>query len=500
MVIQSLSVLSSVTHQSLLNGYTKKSHKIFFILSKGVGMPRGKSRKNPVVEVLPPEEANQPMREVKHTTQWVELRPAEESATDDDAQEDFEFIEEEKTGRRRKTAKDEREAFRRELDKLGVASVSRLKLSIDKYRHSDAEDSGTLAEKDFCTKDPVTKEHILNEDYLATARKFGPGRYWFTLRMDNKILRQWEQRINPVVTPTGPVIQQVNPSDPNSPQVIYQTNGDGQAQIPMSIKDIMKTQREALKEQLEMAKLMREAYGFAPEQPQQPKSEEEILASAILKQPDVIENVVGSVIKRFGGSGGKEDEPWYADVVRDAVKSGQAAQIVQVAIDRIFNGFQGLIPGRQNNGQAQMGAETVSPVAHPQNNNPQESRPTLLAHAEGQGDAQIQQGMGNDQNAQTQRATSPEEQALARMIENCARRVPPQIAFDQLMAYADALNDQAPQYSIDGYIAMFAAMPVDQALEFVKSQPNGEQEIALDHAKAWTEELQKLIKSQEGEE
>src|SRR5262249_4374946 len=100
-----------------------------------------------------------------------------------------------------------------------------------------------------------------------------------------------------------------------------------------------------------------------------------------------------------------------------------------------------------------------------------------------------------------QPAITPEEQALARMIENCQRRVPVQIAFDQLMAYADLLNEQAPQYSIDGYISMFSAMPIDQALEFVKSQPNGESVVALPHCREWTQSLQQFIKdSQEGEE
>src|SRR5262245_48654841 len=118
----------------------------FFHLSERSGrMPRRKAS----VEVLPPEEANQSMREVKHKTEWIEMRTVEESP-EDGTQEEFEFIEEEKAKRRRKTAKDERDEFKRELDKLGVASVSRLKLSIDKYRHSDSDDSGTLAEKDYC--------------------------------------------------------------------------------------------------------------------------------------------------------------------------------------------------------------------------------------------------------------------------------------------------------------------------------------------------------------
>jgi len=228
-------------------------------------MPR---RKAAEVELLPPED-DQPSRgrkklvEAEHTIKYSAPVPVtvEDDLAEDNTEEDFDLIEEEKAKRRKKTARDEREDLRREMDKLGVASASRLKLSIDKYRHSDSDDSGTLAEKDFCTKDAITKEHILSDDYLAVARKYGPGRYWFTLRMDNKIIRQWERKVNAAVTPSGPVIQSVNPNDPNSPQVIFQSTSDSQQAMP-SLKEVWKAQREALKEQLEMAKLMREAYGL----------------------------------------------------------------------------------------------------------------------------------------------------------------------------------------------------------------------------------------------
>jgi hypothetical protein len=464
------------------------------------------------VEILPPEDDQLPkgrkrLVEAEHTIKYSAPVPVtvEDDSTEDATEEDFDFTEEEKAKRRRKTPKDERDDFRRELDKLGVASVSRLKLSIDKYRHSDADDSGTLAEKDFCTKDPVTKEHILNEDYLATARKFGPGRYWFTLRMDNKIVRQWEQRINPVVTPTGPVVQQVNPNDPNSPQFIIQTNGDGQQAAMPSVRDIMRSQKDALKEHLEMTKLMREAYGFTPEQSQQPKSEEEILASAILKQPDVIENVVGSVIKRFGGKGG-DDEPWYAKIVEEAVKSGQAAQVVKTAIDSLFFGFKSLFPGGQQNGQAEM-VETAFQADRPTDSQRATDGRTVVAQEIPQGNPSLQptSGEANRESgmlpASQQQQVSPEQEALLQLMGNCQQRVPPQIAFDQLMKKADFFQD-TEGYSIDGYIKLLGSMPVDDALAFVKTYVQGEQVTSLEHTKDWLSELQKLIQQVrwEGEE
>jgi hypothetical protein len=87
------------------------------------------------------------------------------------------------------------------------------------------------------------------------------------------------------------------------------------------------------------------------------------------------------------------------------------------------------------------------------------------------------------------------------VMNDCARKIPPQVTFTNLMTFADAVNDQAPAYSIDGWIEFFAQMPVDEAIEVVKSLPNGEQVASLPHAKQWTTDLQTLIKNnQEGDE
>jgi hypothetical protein len=464
-------------------------------------MPRAKSRKNAAVEpeLLPPED-NQPSQKViKHKTEWVEVV---EEAPD----EDTDFEDDETEDRPRRKTKNAREELRKKLRAQGVSPSTNLRLYIEKYLHSDSNAGGSYAETEFCTKYETTEEHILNKDYVDVARRWGAGKYRITVRMQNKIVDAFDQRIS--AAPSGPVIQHVNPNDPNSPTVIYQTaNGDGQAQqVPMSIKDIMKTQREALKEQLEMAKLMREAYGFAPEQHQEPKSEEEIIAGAIIKQPAVIESVVESIIKRAGVKGGSDssDEPWWAGVLKDSITTGQLAPTVQGIVKALFpNGlFGGLFSGGQQNGQA--------PMATPQvQNQPiqQEQVPLLQTQqqgnvgdtqgaSEGSGPTELSEGVQN----QAQQIT-PEQHALSRLIQNCQRDVPVQVAFQQLVNYADAINEQAPEYSIDGYIDLLGSMETEQAIEFVKTIPGGEQIASLPHAKEWTAELQRLIKeSQEGEE
>src|SRR5262245_12528772 len=44
--------------------------------------------------------------------------------------------------RRRRTAKDERDELRRDMERIGVAPANRLKLTIEKYKHSDSLDAG----------------------------------------------------------------------------------------------------------------------------------------------------------------------------------------------------------------------------------------------------------------------------------------------------------------------------------------------------------------------
>ena len=472
-------------------------------------MPRGRPRKTAVEpELLPPED-NQPLnqvREVKHKTEWVELRPVEEAPEDMEAEIEDAEIED----RPRKRNKNAIQEMRKKLRAQGVTPTSNLRLYIERYVHSETDAGGSWAETEFCTKYSTTEEHIFNKDYIDAARKWGPGKYRITIRMDNRIVDAFDERIS--ATPAGPVIQHLNPNDPTSPQVIYQSTGDGQQvqQIP-TLKDFMKAQREALKEQLEMAKLMREAYGFTPEQSaNQPQSEEEIIAGAIIKQPAVIESVVESIIKRVGSKGGGDsDEPWWAGMLKDSITTGQLAPTVQGLVRALFpNGlFGGLFSGGQNNGQAPMAqtplqnqpGSSVDGVSRTQGF-PQ-GQESLPPSADRSLRSANMAGTQEHQNSPAQQATiSPEQHALSRLIENCQRRVPVQVAYQQLISYADAVEEQAPDYSIYGYVDLLGSMETDQVIDFVKALPGGERVASLEWAKEWTSELQRLIKeSQEGE-
>jgi len=468
-------------------------------------MPRGRPRKIAAVEPerLPAEDSQPSQKVIKHKTEWVEVV---EDASEEIGEEFEDTGIEDKPRKRTKNAIQE---MRKKLRAQGVTPTSNLRLYIERYVHSETDAGGSWAETEFCTKYSTTEEHIFNKDYIDAARKWGPGKYRITIRMDNRIVDAFDERIS--ATPAGPVIQHVNPNDPTSPQVIYQSvNGDGQAQqVPMSIKDIMKTQREALKEQLEMAKLMREAYGFAPEQTQQQQqtTDPELAAlQLITKNPDVMEKIAGGLAKTiFGGKGVADDTPWWADILKDSITTGQLAPTVQGVVRALFpNGlFGGLFPGGQNNGQTQMATTPLAQSSESenpphQNGQVDQFRQSLPAQGQSQGASSVVEN-GSDATPRQQTMTT-EEQALALVIDHCRRNVPAKIAFDRLINYADAINDQAPHLSIDGYIDLLGAMNTDQVIEFVKTLPNGEQIAALSHAKEWCAELQRLIKeSQESE-
>jgi len=326
------------------------------------------------VEILPAEDppplpGRKTLVEAEHTIKYSAPVPVTVDQTGEDMLIDgVEYEEQERARRRKKTSKDERDELKREMDKLGVASVSRLKLSIDKYRHSESDDSGTMAEKDYCTKYPVTKDHILNEDYLDVARKYGPGRFWFTLRMDNQIVRQWERKINNALT--APIIQSVNPADPNAPQVITYPMPDANGHQPvgqMTWQEMIKMQDSLFERKLKELKLFRESIGvdIGQQSAQAAVTDPKIAAlQLIADNPDVMERIGKGIASTVLGAKHGDGDPW-AEVAMEAVKSGQAANMLRSAIDAIFNGINGLFPKPQNGPLAGVQPMAQAPAPQP---------------------------------------------------------------------------------------------------------------------------------------
>jgi hypothetical protein len=276
----------------------------------------------------------------------------------------------------------------------------------------------------------------------------------------------------------------------------------------------IKEQSQAIKQQLENYKMMREVFGPAVDsQEHAPRSEDDILAGAIVKQPAVIESVVNSVIKRFGkGDSGTDDpSPWA--VAMRLVETGQAAQIVKTFMDSLFNGFRGMIPGSQNNGQAQMVQTQFPQGQHPgtqTNTHPQAGQETLEGHQSSVPATAPHDSHPYSAHTQATQQVSPEEQALALVINHCSRKLSPKITYRELVDMEQRLDAMLNQHAMQTgqilsnqialYLDIFADMTPDEALEVVKTLPNGEQVASLPHSRSWTEDLQKLIRESQQEE
>lgn len=462
------------------------------------------SKKKSQVELLPPEVETRPTRRrvvaAKHTVVYEAPEVVEIPAEDDDEDQapEIQFDEPEQQPRQPSFKTKLRDKFKAK----GIGGDERLILRIDRLPFFDQTGhAGVRSDKEFCGVIPCTEGFFDGEEYLTEIlRRYGPGEYWLTVRHKNAIVSSWRERLGGF--PVAPVAVTNEPGQP--PQIIYQQPG----QAPAPVRNL----KDELREVSEMIKLVDNIRGPREEGPPLARSEDEVLASAILKQPAIIENVVGSVVKKFGRSGGGDDDPSPWAVAMKLVESGQAAQIVKTLVDSFFNGVNSMIPGRQNNGTQTMAQAPHANMGTVQN----------PAHPNGQ-DSQFRQDQNIQALAQSPASAvetgahapgqqpSPEQDALALVIHHCKHKIPPKITYAELTQREQRLdlilNQHAMQTGqiltnqITLYLDSFAEMAPAEAIAFVGTLPGGEEIAALPHVNEWTEQLQTIIKdSQEGDE
>jgi hypothetical protein len=455
-------------------------------------MPR---KKNSSIETLPPEDSPRPTRRqvvaAKHTVVYEAPEVVEIPIEDDEEEErQGDAVEVEQAQRQPSFRMKIRDRFKQR----GIGVDETLMLRIDRLPFFEQNGlAGVRSDKEFCGVLPCKENFFDGDEYLIEIqRRYGPGDYQLTVRHKNFIVSSWREHIGGFSLPAV-AVQSSEPGQP--PQMIYPAPmGQSQAMPAKTIKDEMR-------EVGEIIKLIDNIRGPREDAPPAVRTEDEVLATAILKQPDVLENVMGSMLKRYRGNGGGDDDPSPWSVAMELVKSGQAAQIVKTLIDSFFNGVNGMIPGRQQNGATPLAQAPHANMGDVQNPSPDNRQAGTLrqdqniqALAQGPPSA-VETGAP----ANTGQQLTPAEQALTTLISDCGKKIPPRVSFTNLMTFADAVNDQAPAYSIDGWIDYLASMPIDDAIEFVKTLPNGAEVAALPHAREWTEQIQTLIReSQEG--
>lgn len=192
-------------------------------------------------------------------------------------------------------------------------------------------------------------------------------------------------------------------------------------------------------------------------------------------------DVIGRLVTKFS-----KDEPSWVELGMQALQNPNTVQIVQTVGNIFLNALDRVIPARPAPVSAQ-------PAPMAQQQQPQVAQATAQPLPEVQQQARTAPAIENAQ--QPQAMPLPEEQALALLLDHCARNQPVQIAFDRLMAFADAVNEQVPAYSIDGYIEMLALTPTDTVIEYLKTLPNGAQVANMAHTPSWCSLLQNAIKN-----
>lgn len=255
--------------------------------------------------------------------------------------------------------------------------------------------------------------------------------------------------------------QPAAPGYPFPPPYLVETESAPAAPAP--------SMRQQFKEFFEMQKMFREAFGpdQAPPRAQNapPEDDEAALLRVLAKDTDIVERVAKGTLGKLLGDRSQEDSNPWADVAMEAIKNGQAANLLQAGINALFNGFRSMVPQPQPVVVPPAGAQPAAPM--PEAPPPPQMEPAHL---------------------------SPEDQVIQLAVNHCLQNRPPQVAAARIIAIADRLNDEAPQFSIDEYLKMFAAMPAADAIGLAAQlAPNGHELQPLPYAPAWVAELQRLI-------
>lgn len=209
--------------------------------------------------------------------------------------------------------------------------------------------------------------------------------------------------------------------------------------------------------------------------PVAPPDPETALLSLLAKEPEVMDRVAKGALGKLMGDAPREENPW-AEVALEAIKSGQAANMLQAGINALFNGLRSMTPTPQQ--------VVAPPAANPMAQAPPpplpEDVPSMIP------------------------APSPEERVLSLAVDHCLASRPATVAATRILAIADQINDQAPEYSVDGYLQMFITMTPDQAIEFAAQfAERGPLLREVPDVAAWVAQLQAAIGAQlnaEGEE
>jgi hypothetical protein len=408
----------------------------------------------------------------------LEPEPAEEQEEIEEF-EDLHIEDPDEGQSRRRPALTFRSKLKKELGDRGIGGDEQLKLRIDRLPYYEANgNTGINAEKEFVRNIPCSKEFVLNDEYLdEVSKSCGPGAYWFTLRHKNTIVKMWHMKISGP-PPIAPVTAEAGQG---GPQVVYQP-APNQQQQPVAVQDPLAQMRQAFK----LVRELRDDLGLMMPQPSPPPApppptDPKVAAlQLIAENPDVMEKIGSGIAKTvLGSKGGDDSNPW-AEVAKEAIKSGQAPQIVATLIREFMAPLRNL--WGNNNGQAQMAPPPVQNQTQPGH-----SQQDQLAPGQEMGQAadpgRAPGGVAEDvhQHGAPQDALEPADQLIYLLIAAMER----QATMPEAKNIINVAIFRAPELraSIDELINL----PTDQILALVTAYHPPVAEMA--HAREWLESL-----------
>jgi hypothetical protein len=433
---------------------------------------------------LQPAKSPRQVVEAEHTIRFrkpLDVATLESESEEEEDVEEFEEPEiEEPDGEqpRRRTALSFRSKLKKELGDRGIGSDEQLRLRIDRLPYYEINgNTGINAEKEFVRNIPCAKEFVLNDEYLdEVSKSCGPGAYWFTLRHKNTVVKMWHMKIS------GPPIAPVpTEAGQGSPQVIYQP-APNQPQQPAAVQDPLAQMRQAFK----LVRDLREDLGLmmpqqsapAPAVPTDPKI---AALQLIAENPDVMEKIGTGIAKTvLGSKSGEDSDPW-ATVAIEAIKSGQASQIVATLVREIMGPIRNI--WGNNNGQAQVAQAPVQNQTRPE----QPQQPGQLAPGQEAGQVATPGdgagGVAGDvhQHSAAQNALDPADELIYALIGAMER----QSSMAEAQSIVNVAVFRAPELrqSIDELINL----PTDQILALVTAyHPPVAQ---MPHATEWLDAL-----------
>lgn len=445
-------------------------------------------KKIPDPEIVPDEieidakQVRQPTRKVVETKTITYDAPAEEAEAPEE-DEDFDF--EEKPKRSKPTLKQEKQKLRDRWAKRGIAPTGNLRISLWKFTNEDDPMSGNQADKAFCSKFVTTESAIDDGIHLDAASKFGPGRYWIMIYLNNQIVDQWEFRIaaGQQMGQMQNGQQMVSMPDPQNPNVIVQMPANQPQQQSDPFADLDKSLKF-----IERMERMRQALGISPapvQNPVPPQSPEISVAELLMKDPHHAKKIVGNLI---GGEGEK-------DLMALAFEHGPALiESLGSAIRNILSDFRG------SNGTPQMAQTAFQDRRESNNQTVNQGGNNYQQHLseagqEGEQGLQASEHGSEMQSNGTQQSIRPEDELLAGILDHCKRKMPPKLAADRAMKYAEYVEQVAPHQSIFTILESFVDSPVADSLALLAMTSEEAAEIIkLPHAESWATQLQAELK------